>query len=252
MDRLIVSAFLACAVAMGGVAQAAAPPAAVAQALADTARPVEDRDADQRRAAAELLTFANVRPGQRVADLVPGHGYFTRLLSLVVGTKGRVYAVVPPRRLPSEPAPVDDLKGITTNTRFANVQILEQRVQEFELPERVDVIWTSLVYHEFHHLPQTDVSAINKRLYDALKPGGTLVVIDHAAQPGSGTRDVSTRHRIDEQLVREEILAAGFEFVGDSRALANKSDTRELPVFDDRIRGRTDQFVLLFRRPAAR
>jgi predicted methyltransferase len=94
------------------------------------------------------------------------------------------------------------------------------------------------------------VASVNRRIYEALKPGGTYVVIDHAAEPGSGLRDTSTRHRIDERAVIDEVTAAGFEFAGRSGALRNPVDMHELPVFDDRIRGRTDQFALKFRKPA--
>lgn len=227
-------------------------PATVTKAVADTARPAEDRDADARRKPVEMLAFAGVKPGDKVADLIPGKGYFTRLFSTTVGPKGKVYAVASPRRPNApegSPDPAAPVQALAQEAHYGNVQVVVARVTEFTLPEPVDVIWTSQNYHDFHNVPNVDMAAINKRIFDSLKPGGTYVVLDHSSKSGSAFADTSTLHRIDEQAVKAEVVAAGFEYVGRSDALANKDDTRELKVFDDAIRGRTDQFVLKFRRP---
>jgi predicted methyltransferase len=231
---------------------AAKTPASVTKAVADTARPAEDRDADVRRKPAEMLAFAGVKSGDKVADLIPGKGYFTRLFSAVVGPKGKVYAVASPRRPNApegSPDPAAPVQALAQDAHYGNVQVVVARVTDFTLPEPVDVIWTSQNYHDFHNVPNVDMAAINKRIFDSLKPGGTYLVLDHSAKAGSAFADTSTLHRIDEQAVKAEVVAAGFEYVGRSDALANKDDTRELKVFDDAIRGHTDQFVLKFRRP---
>lgn len=138
MKQWLASVLLALFVVTAAGAASTAPPSpAVMRALADPSRPPEDRDADLRRAAAELLAFAEIRSGQRVVDLLPGYGYFTRLLSALVGPQGRVYAVVPPRRLPSEPDPAEDVQAIASSARDGNVTVRVQRITELDLPEPV-------------------------------------------------------------------------------------------------------------------
>jgi len=96
-----------------------------------------------------------------------------------------------------------------------------------------------------------DIAVFNKAVFDSLVPGGIYVVLDHAAQAGSGARDTNTLHRIDPELVRKEVLAAGFEFAGESELLRNSADAHTLKVFDASIRGKTDQFLFKFRKPTA-
>jgi predicted methyltransferase len=95
-----------------------------------------------------------------------------------------------------------------------------------------------------------DLAQVNKAVYDALKPGGLYVVLDHAAQTGSGLRDTDTLHRIDEATVKKEVLSAGFKLAAESNILRNPEDNRTLKVFDPSIRHKTDQFILIFRKPS--
>jgi predicted methyltransferase len=111
-----------------------------------------------------------------------------------------------------------------------------------------DFVWTSLNYHDMHNRPNADLVAFNKQMLAMLKPGGIYIVIDHAAQTGSGKRDTGTLHRIDPELVKSEVLAAGFEFVGESAVLRNPADTKDKGVREV-PRGKTDQFVYKFRKP---
>src|SRR6185295_11581017 len=106
-------------------------------------------------------------------------------------------------------------------------------------------------YHDFHDklFGPLDVAAVNKAIYNALKPGGVYVVLDHAAEAGSGLRDTETLHRIDPETVKKEVTAAGFEFVGENVRMRNPADPRTKNVFDPSIRGKTDQFVFKFRKP---
>jgi predicted methyltransferase len=223
------------------VLAAGAVPAAIAAAVADPARPKEDRDRDADRKPAECVAYSGIRKGDRVADLIPGTGYFTRIFSAVVGKEGRVYAVAPPRR-PGAPAdapePAAPVQAIAADPHYANVTVSVERVTELKFPEPLDMIWTSQNYHDIHNIPNVDVGDFNKAVFEALKPGGIFIVLDHAAEPGSGFRDTSTLHRIDARAVRNEVLAAGFEFIGESKA-----------VFDPSIRGHTDRFILKFRKP---
>jgi predicted methyltransferase len=119
------------------------------------------------------------------------------------------------------------------------------------VPERLDVIWTAQNYHDLHDtfMGPADVAALNQRFFDALKPGGLYLVIDHVAEAGSGLRDTESLHRIDPKRLRREIEAAGFEFDAQSNALRNRSDDHKKSVFDPDVRGRTDQVVYRFRKP---
>ena len=255
MRRLLISAATLMAVSLtaGTDAQAAnSIPAAASAAVADPARPEADRQRDADRKPAESVAFAGLRPGQSVADLLPGRGYFTRIFSAVVGPKGRVYAVAPPKRpnaAADAPEPAAAVQAIAADPHYSNVTVSTQRLTELSLPEPVDLIWTSQNYHDFHNIPDIQVATIDKAVFNALKPGGVFIVLDHAAQADSGFRDTATLHRIDPQAVKTEVVAAGFKFEGESDALRNPNDPHTVPVFDPSIRGKTDQFILKFRKP---
>jgi predicted methyltransferase len=242
------AAMLVLAAAMPAPAADAVPPY-VKAAVEDTARPDADRQRDANRKPGELIAWAGIKQGDKVADLLPGGGYFTRLFSKVVGSTGTVYAVAPARPA-NAPANAPDfaaaVKGIAAEPQFGNVRVADMNTP---LPEKVDYVWTSLNYHDMHNRPNADLAAFNKQMFDALKPGGVFIVIDHAAEKGSGKRDTQTLHRIDADLVKSEVTAAGFVFEGESRALANPEDKRTVSVREGSVRGRTDQFALKFRKP---
>jgi len=221
-------------------------PAYINAAVADSARPAEDTQRDADRKPAETLAFAGVKPGDTVLELVPGKGYYTRLLSAVVGPKGRVYAVTSPPKPDAPPPPV---QAIAADPHYSNVTVSLQRVADLKLPQGVDLVWTSQNYHDFHNIPDVDVATINRAVFAALKPGGTYFVLDHAAEAGSGTRDTNTLHRIDEETVKKEVTSAGFKLAGESNVLRNKSDPHTAKVFAPEIRGHTDRFTLKFKKP---
>jgi predicted methyltransferase len=227
-------------------------PDAISAAVADANRPETDKERDANRKPAETLAFAGVRPGDRVAELLPGAGYFTRLFSKIVGAGGHVYALVP---APSPTAPADALdraarvKAIAADPHYSNVSVVVEPFSQLKAPEPVDLVWTSQNYHDIHNFPGVDVGVFNQLVFDALKPGGTYLVLDHAAEPGSGARDTSTLHRIDAETVKKEVLAAGFVFVGGSDLLRQADDPHTVKVFDPSVRGKTDQFILKFRKP---
>jgi predicted methyltransferase len=242
---------LLCLAGAGAIAAGdAALPAYIAAAVSDSARPASDTERDANRKPGATLAFAGVKPGQQVLELAPGRGYYTRLLSAVVGPKGKVYAVSSPPRPNAPPGPLP-VQAIAADPHFSNVTAIIQPVTEpLVLPEKVDLVWTSQNYHDFHNLTGIDLATINKRVFDALKPGGTYFVLDHSAQAGSGARDTNTLHRIDEDTVKQEVEAAGFKYVGESNILRNKADPRTAKVFDPSIQGHTDQFLLKFTKPA--
>jgi predicted methyltransferase len=238
--------------ALAAIAAAPLIPPYIAAAVADKARPDADTQRDADRKPAETLAFAGVKPGDQVAELIPGGGYFTRLLSAVVGPKGKVYALANQKR-PDAPAdapePAARLAPITSDPHYANVTVSSIRVAQLTLPQNVDLVWTSQNYHDFHNVQDLNVADLDKAVFNALKPGGLYIVLDHAAAAGSGLRDTSTLHRIDEEAVKQEVEAAGFKFVGESDVLRNKDDPRTDKVFDGAIRGHTDRFILKFSKP---
>jgi predicted methyltransferase len=241
---------VATVVALPAASAAAKIPAYVVAAVADPDRPAEDKARDADRKPAECIAFAGIKPGDKVADLIPGKGYFTKIFARVVGPKGWVYAFYPSeidaiyaRRHLAVPPPDDP--------RYANVSSLHGSIARFTAPERLDVVWTSQNYHDLHDkfFGPVDITAFNKAVFAALKPGGTFIVLDHVAQSGSGLRDTDTLHRIDPAAVKTEVEAVGFKFVGESDVLHNSADPHTAAVFDKSIRGRTDQFIFKFRKP---
>jgi predicted methyltransferase len=227
-------------------------PAFITAACADAARPEADTKRDADRHPALSIAFAGVKPGDQVVELVPGSGYFTRLLSSVVGPKGKVYAAPPARRpqaAADSPDPAAPVQAIAADPHYGNVTVSVQRFAQLALPKGVDLVWTSQNYHDFHNLPDVQVVDIDKAVFKALKPGGVYIVSDHAAEAGSGFRDTSTLHRIDREAVKKEVISAGFKFEASSDILSNKDDPHTAKVFDPNMRGHTDQFILKFRKP---
>lgn len=234
-----------------GTAGARSDSSALAAAVADGNRPDADKQRDAKRKPVQTLEFLGVKAGEQVAELLPGGGYFTRIFSKAVGPAGHVYALVPER--PAN-APVDmpdlagKVKAIAADPNYANVTVVVQPLTRLVTPVQVDLVFTAQNYHDLHNFP-VDVVGFNKIVLDSLKPGGLYVVLDHSAPAGSALQDTKTLHRIDADVVKKEVTAAGFEFVGASDVLANAADTRTAIVFDPSIRGNTDQFILKFRKP---
>ena len=223
---------------------------ASAASAQSASRPPEDIARDATRNPAAMVAFAGVRAGSKVADLIPGGGYFTRIYSGAVGASGTVYALVPASYAAQHPEALSGMQALAAAPGYANVKVIAWSAAA-PLPEPVDVVWTSQNYHDLHNAPPGSVEAINRAAFAMLKPGGTYVVLDHAAAAGSGARDTNTLHRIDPAMVKAEVIAAGFTFDGESAALRNATDPRTANVFDPAIRGRTDQFVYRFRKPVA-
>ena len=250
-------ATLAAALCLATLASAAADkpptvPKAVAAAVADPARPQADRDRDADRKPAECIAFAGLKPGDHIADLIPGGGYFTRIFSGVVGPKGQVFAVAPPKRAdapPDRPEPAAAVNAIAADAHYKNVTVSVVKLAELKLPEKLDMVWTSQNYHDVHNVPNIDVGAFNKAVFDSLKPGGIYIVIDHAAEKGAGFTATSTLHRSDPDAVKTEVTAAGFHFVGSSDVIANPADDHKTAVFDKGLHDKTDRYVLKFRKP---
>jgi len=229
-------------------------------AVADPLRPDEDRERDPLRRPAELLAFFGIDQGMRVADLQATHGYYTEILSTVVGPAGRVYAqnndFVVERFGEQLRQRLEKLHGAGRD----NIERVDAELDEMELPRDLDAVLFIRFYHDLFWQPRpdgalTDRAEFLRRVYESLKPGGVFGVVDHHAQAGSGARDALDPnhglHRIDEELVKQEILAAGFVLQAESDLLRHPEDTRDWNIFvDERTRrDATDRFVLRFVRP---
>jgi predicted methyltransferase len=225
-------------------APAASSPASAEAAIADPRRPEADTTRDATRHPAEVLAFTGVQPGWRVADIGPGGGYYTRLFSVAVGDQGRVFAIDRPNAI-GRARPILDVAPL-----YPNVTVVQQGYQGWTVDEPLDAIFISQIYHDFH-LSQLniDVPRLNREMFAALMPGGVLVIIDHAAPDGSDVSVTSSLHRIDQAQLVREVTAAGFVLEEESQILRNPADNRSERVFENDIRGRTDQFVLRFRKP---
>jgi predicted methyltransferase len=217
--------------------------------MLDAARPEKDKALDATRKPAEILAFLNIRKGDTVADVWPGD-YWDRLFAGAVGPKGKVYAVHLAEADKAEKV-VTPPAGSKPLADHANVSVTVTTANTFTLPAKADVIWIRQNYHDLYDkfMGPSDVPAFNKAVFRALKPGGRFVVIDHTAPAGSKLAATATTHRIDPAVVKADMAAAGFKFVGESKALRNPADPLTGGVFDKPIRGKTDQFIYVFRRP---
>ena len=225
---------------------------AATMAVADSSRPDSDTARDVDRKAAETLVFAGIKSGDKVADYVADAGYFTRLFANVVGPTGHVYAVEPTAFFKFEHfvKAVAELQGYAVAHPTVTVTTAAA-LEGLKFPEKLDLFWISRNYHDLHDkfMGPVDTAAFNKAVYDALKPGGFYVVLDHSAAPDATTDVTETLHRIESSTVRREVEAVGFKFDSESSILANPADPRTATVFDQTIRGHTDQFILKFRKP---
>ena len=231
-------------------ADAALPPA-IAKAAADPARGADAATVDARRKGPQILAFAGVKPGDKVIDLIPGGGYWTKLFSKIVGPTGHVYGIWPEPYAAEAKTNVQDYQKLAGSPDFANVSMSVEPATEIKVPEKVDIVFTSQNYHDYpdKFMGHVDPAVLNKAVWNALKPGGTWFIVDHVAPAGSGMADTDTLHRIDPAIVKQQVEAAGFQFVGSSDLLANPADTHQLKVFDPSIRGHTDQFIYKFKKP---
>ncbi|MGZ5803143.1 MAG: class I SAM-dependent methyltransferase [Xanthobacteraceae bacterium] len=219
------------------VAQTAVDYAAI---IAAPDRSDADRQTDQRRDPVKLLAFTAIAPGMNVLDMGAGGGYSTELVARTVGSTGKTFAQDDARR--------ERFETRAKSPAMANVTYLVRPFDDPVPPEvkDLDAITFFFFYHDTVHMP-VDRARMNKQLFDALKPGGMLIIADHAARDGAGTSVTNTSHRIEESSVKTELGGAGFKFVAAADFLRNPDDPRDAPVFRSPIK--VDEFVLKFQRP---
>jgi predicted methyltransferase len=243
----LLSLCLSCLIGPGAFAQdVSIPGPALEMALSAPDRPQAHRSRDGARLKEVEFVSSYIRPGQSVLDLGAGEGYMSWILSSLVGPEGSVTVHNPqswvdyynldaalkalPQQRPNFKTLVTPFEAIPTDTPF-------------------DVIFAGLIYHDSFNEVGASATVMNAALYKALKSGGLFIITDHYAASGSRARDTFSLHRIDKNLVIEGVSRAGFKLVLDSDVLRHPEDDRSLIVFDPKVRGKTDRFVLVFQKP---
>jgi len=244
--RFVIAAACA-ALALSSVVPSFASPESIAQAVADPSRPKADRDTDFRRLPYQTILFSGVKAGDVVGELFPGGGYYTRMLSDVVGPKGKVYALETTRW----PSSVAATKKVLDEKGRGNIHLTATAFGAFDIPEKIDLFWITQNYHDLHiaEYGTVDMAAFNKHVFDSLKPGGIYFIVDHHANAGTTEDQIAKLHRIEKAQVIKEVEAAGFQLVGESNALHRSSDDHTKSIFDKSVQGHTDQYILKFRKP---
>lgn len=226
--------------------------AAIRPLLAQPGRPERQLAADANRRPAEVLALLQLQPGQRVLDVSAGRGYYTRLLAHAVGPGGQVFAHSTEGLIA-----VDALQPEwdSIRARNPNVELILGIPGEMKLPGKLDRVLFHLAFHDLwwedatYRIPRMDAQTFLKQLRKAMKRGGLVLVVDHAANPGADPRaETMARHRVDPAVVRAEMQSAGFAMEAQSALLANPADDHTKMVYDPSVRGQTDRFILLFRR----
>jgi predicted methyltransferase len=248
---------LATLLALAPLAALASPDKLYLDAVAKADRSAADRERDAREKPAEVMEFAGFKPGMTVADIFGGGGYYTELVANVVGPKGKVLLI---NNGAYNSFSNDDLKArFKDKDRLANVERTTVETCNMLLGDgTLDAAMIVMSYHDLYYSdpkggwPPIDAANFLKQIHRALKPGGVFLIVDHSAKPGSGKAPAQDLHRIDEAFAKKDIASHGFELAGSYDGLRNASDDRAIMVFDDKVRGKTDRFVHLYRKSATR
>ena len=230
--------------------QAADIPANIAAAVASPERSAKDRERDARDKPAELLAFAGVKPGMKVADVFGGGGYWSEIFSHAVGPSGSVTLV---NNEGYANFAKDDIKARFAGGRLKEVKQLVGPTNNLGLgKEQYDLIEIFMSYHDLYWVdekegwPKIDADNFLKQLHTALKPGGKLLIVDHAAKAGTGSSAAQNLHRIDEEFAKKDFTSHGFKLEKTWDGLRNSADDHTKQVFDPAVRGKTDRFTQLY------
>jgi predicted methyltransferase len=221
-------------------------------AVAAPGRPEADRARDSVRMPAEVLRFFGIDPGMRVLDVFAGGGYYTEIVSNLLGPDGQVVMYNNQGYVDFTQA---EITARFTEGRLANVEFLTEEVADLNLePGSFDAALFILAYHDVYFVsdpswPAIDSAAMLAEIHQSLRPGAIVGVVEHAAVVGSGTSAVASLHRIERAALVADFEAAGFVLEAESEILSNPDDDHSRLVFEEEIRGHTDRFLLRFRRP---
>ena len=222
-----------------------AVPDYVTAAINDAARPAENKEADAIRQPADTISFSTMKPGDIVADVLPGRGYYTRIFSNVVGEQGRVYAVVPSENMERRATSADEVNAIAAEPGGSNISVISPSRTAIATPELIDIAWTSDNYHDLRNGGGVEtITPFNASIFNSVKPGGVFLVIDHAAADGATDEENRETHRIDRNTIVSEVTAAGFVLEAESDALVRSDDN-----MSEHSSFASSQIVLRFRKP---
>jgi predicted methyltransferase len=243
--RYLVSLLLAVTSVTIAASPAISP--VIVKALGDPARPADNKAADALRKPAETLAFAGVKPGMIVGEFYPGGGYFTRMLSDVVGPSGHVYGIENDKWKGA----VEGDHALVAEGRWKNVSMDVQPFGTVKFPKPLDIAWITQNYHDLKiaKYGTVDTLAFDRAVYAALKPGGVFFILDHQGAPGLTDAEIEKLHRINRDLVVKEVTSAGFKLAAEGNFLRRTGDDHTKPIFDEAIRGHTDQYALKFVKP---
>ena len=250
---------LALGLALAGAALFASGPTLAADIYDDavhhSGRSADDQKRDALDHPAQILRLSGIKPGMRVADFMAGDGYYSELLSYIVGPKGHVLLINNPS---FDRWANNAWQGRISQSRLPNVEHQTVDLNHMELADgSLDAILVVKVYHDLYWVdadkknwPTVETPAVLDKLVKTLKPGGTLVIVDHSSKPGAGNTVASSLHRIDEAYAQHDFEARGLKLVAKSDALRRADDPRTQISYKEPILGKTDRFVLVFRKPA--
>ena len=252
---LVRHTLMALAVSFAGIAAANAADSYDA-AVSHAGRSAADLKRDALDHPAGVLRLTGIKSGMRVADVLAGDGYYSELLSSIVGPSGHVLML---NNAAFDHWSIDDLKPRLAGNRLPNVEYRIVDLNQMNLgAATLDAVVLTKVYHDLYWVdtqgvtkglwPKIDTSAVLDQLVQALKPGGVLLLIDHSAKAGHGSADASTLHRIDEAFARQDFEKRGMQVVASSVLLRRADDPRDQISYKPPMLGKTDRFVLVFRR----
>jgi predicted methyltransferase len=206
--------------------------------LTNINRPEAERAIDAVRKPNEVMAFYAVKPGDKVADIFASRGYYTAILAQLVGVQGVVYS--------ANPAPRQELHDRLKQPGMANVRVLDGPFDKLALPQDGSLDFV-LLHLDYHEIAREIRGEVNKKIFGALKPGGSYGVVDHSAKEGVGDSEAKTLHRMDKLLVIKEATSVGFRLAEEGKMLSRGDDTRDFSVI--KIRDKSDRFVLKFVKP---
>jgi len=242
-----ITFLLAPLIAIAPLGADAAPQKIFTGAVVNPARPTDYRQFDALRLPAETLAFSGVKPGMTVGEFYPGGGYFTGMISYVVGPKGHVYGIENDKWKGA----VDADKELVASGKWKNVSIDVQPFGTVNFPKPLDLAWVTQNYHDLKiaKYGKVDTLEFDKAVYAALKPGGIYFILDHQGAPGLTDAEIEKLHRINRDVVVKEVTSVGFKLVEEGDFLRHPGDDHTKPIFDESIRGKTDQYALKFVKP---